>query len=262
MRPAFLLASLLLGAAVCSAQPDAFPHAKQMLVVTTSGWDATSGWLRAYSRDSSREPWRQVGEPTPIVVGKNGMAWGLGLTVANPQSLRGPGDPVKKEGDRRAPAGAFSLGSAFGVAAERIPGTKLPYLHLSSSIECVDDANSRYYNQLMDRSAVTPDWRSSEHMRSVGESYRWGIVVGQNGAADIAKTPPVRNGGSCVFLHVWGGAGEGTAGCTAMPRSALEGLLVWIDPALHPVLVQMPEAEYLRFAPVWGLPAVHFQQSR
>ena len=57
----------------------------------------------------------------------------------------------------------------------------MPYLNLTPSIECVDDAGSKYYNRIVDRSVVAPDWNSSEHMRSAGEAYRWGIVVDHNG---------------------------------------------------------------------------------
>jgi hypothetical protein len=34
----------------------------------------------------------------------------------------------------------------------------------------------------------------------------------------------------------------------------IEKLLSWLDPAMHPVLIQLPEPEYLRLHRSWGLP--------
>jgi hypothetical protein len=52
---------------------------------------------------------------------------------------------------------------------------------------------------------------SSEHMRSAGELYRWGIVVGHNGIVTEANPiPTAPGGGSCIFLHIWRSPGQGT----------------------------------------------------
>ena len=163
---------------------DAFAHSTQLIVVTTSNWDAVGGRLQRFERDSVHEPWRPSGEPIPIVVGKNGMGWGIGLVATDDPNVRLSSDPVKKEGDGKSPAGIFDLGTAFGYAAQPLPGLKLPYLTLTESIECVDDVGSKYYNRIVDRSTVAPDWNSSEHMRDTGESYRWGIVVDHNGTVN------------------------------------------------------------------------------
>jgi D-alanyl-D-alanine dipeptidase len=96
---------------------------------------------------------------------------------------------------------------------------------------------------------VKPDWNSAEHMRAVGEAYRWGVVVDQNPA------PAKKNAGSCVFIHVWSGAGHGTAGCTAMPQAQIESILAWLNPAERPLLVQMPEQQYLLARRTLNLPA-------
>jgi D-alanyl-D-alanine dipeptidase len=103
------------------------------------------------------------------------------------------------------------------------------------------------------------DWNSSEHMRNTGESYRWGIVVDFNGTvAGTNRKAPVPGGGSCVFMHIWHGiwhgSGQGTAGCTAMTQANLEALMLWLDPARRPMLVQLPEAAYARLASHWKLP--------
>jgi hypothetical protein len=79
----------------------------------------------------------------------------------------------------------------------------MPYLNLTSSIECIDDPGSKHYNRIVDRSVVAPDWNSSERMRNAGESYRWGIVVDHNAIVAGDTNPPQPGGGSCVFLHIW-----------------------------------------------------------
>jgi D-alanyl-D-alanine dipeptidase len=254
--PRFLLA-LTAAAAIAScaisvgaAGANPLAPSRQLIVVTTVDWNAVDGRLRRYERARIRDDWRAVGEPIPIVVGKTGLAWGLGAVAL--ENVRSASDPVKKEGDGKAPAGVFDLGTAFGFAPQPLAGSKMPYLSLTPSIECVDDAASKFYNRVTDRSAVTPDWNSSEHMRNV-DLYRWGMVVGHNGGDNSKAAAP--GGGSCIFLHIWRGAGQGTVGCTAMPQTELESLLTWLDPARKPLLVQMPASAYARLAKGWKLPA-------
>jgi D-alanyl-D-alanine dipeptidase len=119
---------------------------------------------------------------------------------------------------------------------------------MAFSVECVDDAGSRFYNQVVDRQSVAPDWTSSEHMLRPDELYRWGIVVDHN-------SNPVQPGaGSCIFLHIWRGPGQGTVGCTAMPRDQIESILAWLDPTRKPLLVQLPEHQYRKLQKKWRMP--------
>jgi D-alanyl-D-alanine dipeptidase len=222
---------------------------RQLVLVTTGGWDAMQGSLQRFERRGAKAKWMPVGGKIPVVVGKNGLGWGEGLNA------RGGEGPLKKEGDGKAPAGIFKLGSAFGYApAPEASWLKLPYTPLTEGVECVDDVNSRRYNLIVDRSGVADvDWKSSERMREQGEAYRWGVVVEHN------ASPPVAGRGSCIFLHVWGGPSKGTAGCTAMERQNLEELMRWLDPRKNPVLVQLPEADYARLRAAWRLPFVSQQ---
>jgi len=253
-----LLASATLGSGAllgCAAAPSIAAHgsdvppavladARQLLIVTTSGWDAVAGHLQRYERASVGAAWSAVGAPTGIVVGKNGTAWDPGLVPVVP-------GPIKREGDGRAPAGVFALGTAFGLAAPADAAwLKLPYLQEIATLECVDDPASTYYNRLVDRAAVTTvDWTSSEKMAQVGDAYRWGVVVEYNTA------PPIAGRGSCIFLHVSPAPGTGTAGCTAMPAAALDEVMRWLDPARRPAVVQMPAAALAALAGAWKLPA-------
>ena len=228
--------------------PEAIAESRQLILVTTGGWNAVEGEARLYERDSINDHWKAVGEKIPIVVGRNGMAWGRGLH----------GDaigesPMKQEGDGRAPAGVFSLSSAFGYAPpEQAGDVKFPYVQVVATLECVDDPQSTHYNRIIDRGAVeNPDWKSSERMRRDDDQYRWGVVVDHNAQGASGR-------GSCVFLHIWEGPGKGTAGCTAMNSSSMEDLLRRLDAKKRPILVQLPQVELARWRKAWGLPIAHW----
>jgi D-alanyl-D-alanine dipeptidase len=238
---------VLTGFACAQTAPGNFPPATQMVVVTTSGWNAVDGRMQRFERASAHKKWKPVGDSYAVVVGKSGLAWGAGIIPVAPAD---PADPVKKEGDGRAPAGVFRLSTAFGYAPQEQSGWKMPYVSLTQSVECVDDSNSKFYNRVVDHGTVSADWNSSEHMLRPDELYRWGIVVDHNSG------PARPGGGSCIFLHIWRGAGIGTVGCTAMPRERVEALLSWLDPAHEPLLVQMPASEYKRLRKPWHLPAL------
>lgn len=245
-----LLFLLLVFSSSYGREADAIHSSTQMLVVTTSDWSAVQGTLQRYERPTAGGKWRRVGNPISVVVGKNGLGWGVGIVPANVFQGHGPADPIKKEGDGKAPAGIFRLSSAFGYAPEEQRGWKMPYISLTPSVECVDDPASKFYNRIVDRTSVSPDWHSSEQMRRTDELYRWGVVVDHN--AD----PPKAGSGSCIFLHIWRGPGQGTVGCTAMPQEQLESLLGWLDPARKPLLVQMPQSEYQRLKHKLGFPGL------
>jgi D-alanyl-D-alanine dipeptidase len=258
MRTLFALCCAMLiasGQTSFAKMGDVAAQSTQMIVVTTPDWNTVQGRLQRYERANADAAWQPMGDAIPIVVGKNGMAWGSGVVAID--SIKADTDPVKHEGDGRSPAGVFQLGTAFGYAPERLAGTTLPYLSLTPSTECVDDVESKSYNRIVDRSTAQVDWKSSEHMRDVGEAYRWGIVVNHNGIANTGSAPPpVRGGGSCIFLHIWKDAAHGTAGCTAMEPSEIEALLRWLDPKRSPVLVQLPAYQYAKSMKQWGLPGV------
>ena len=125
---------------------------------------------------------------------------------------------------------------------------KLQYVPLTKETEGVDDSRSRYYNKLVDRSKVPRvDWRSSEKMRREDNLYKWGVFVAHNASAQPGA-------GSCIFLHIWKNRSTATTGCTAMAERDLVQLLRWLDPAAHPLLVQMPAAEYMALQTTLGLP--------
>ncbi len=244
---AFILL-LAVTAVAFTKQRDPMAKSRQLIVVITDDWNSSQATLRRYSRANIRMPWKEVGEPITVVVGKNGLAWGKGAILVDKQVATSE-DPIKKEGDGRAPAGAFYLSKIFGYSAQEQPGWKMPYVSLTSSVECVDDPKSKFYNQIVDRSKVAPDWNSSERMLRSDDLYRWGVLVEHNPA-------PEPGAGSCIFMHIWRGPGQPTVGCTAMPQAELESLIAWLNPRSTPMLVQLPIEQYGKLREGWRWPKI------
>ncbi len=217
----------------------------QAVVVKTADWNTSVAVLQAYERETKDSSWVAVGKKIPAVIGRNGLGWGSGL---HPMAEVKSG-PIKKEGDEKAPAGVFRLSSAFGYdPVEMNAWLRMPYRQLTSASRCVDDSLSSQYNRIVDANLVKQDWSSSEEMLRKDILYRLGIVIDHN------ANPVMAGEGSCIFLHIWGGAMKGTSGCTAVSSEDLEMLLLWLIPEAKPILVQLPEEEYLRVRIAWDLP--------
>jgi len=204
---------------------------KQLLIVTTKNWDAPQGSLQRYENIDGK--WKKIGKKIKIFVGEKGLAWGSGLHTPQ-QGLQ------KKEGDRKAPAGIFSLQEAFGYEPLDI---NYPYLVMTKHHHCVDDSNSKWYNQVIDSREIAKDYTSHEVMRFDANYYRYGIMVGHN----RANKP---YGGSCIFIHI---KDIPTMGCTAMLENEMVEILRWLNPASDPLLIQAPKSEIKRLLAPFGL---------
>jgi D-alanyl-D-alanine dipeptidase len=229
-----------------TAIPELFT-CEQLVTVTTKSWDDANATVHLYERSAGdASNWRRFGNSFPGLIGHHGLAWGIGLHGAGKL-----GEPEKREGDKKAPAGVFRFGDVFGTARpEQVRFLRLPYLQVTQTTEAIDDPKSKYYNQVVDRKTVTtPDWVSSESMLQVGGRYRLGVMVGHNTAAYPGF-------GSCIFFHVWDPRYPGTTGCTATSYDHLLHLLRWLDPKKNPLIVQLPAGEYERLKQRWGLPAL------
>ena len=244
-----LLALALAALAGCAHMGDAadpagrWRQSRQLVLVTIPGWDSNHGMLRRYER--SADGWRQVGVAAPVMIGRAGAAWGLGLHAAQP-------GVQKREGDGRAPAGVFAVGTAFGYAGSA--STALPYAAMQASHYCIDVNEAPLYNRIVDANVVGAEAikGSTEPMRrdlhaDGDQRYRLGFVIEHN----VEARP---GAGSCIFAHLWKSPTDATAGCTAMDPATMDRLLSWLQPSQRPVLVLLPEHEHLRLRDAWQLP--------
>ncbi|MCG3205637.1 MAG: D-alanyl-D-alanine dipeptidase [Elusimicrobia bacterium] len=216
-------------------------NAHQLMVVTAPDWSSQTGLLQRYERTEAF-PWQKVGNAWSVSLGLKGLAWGRGQQEPMREELQ------KREGDNKAPAGIFKVGQAYGYSLKALSGSRWPYTPVDETWRCVDDPASPHYNQIFPVTPATQkDWKSAELMKRSDHLYKWVINVEQN-------TPNISGCGSCIFLHVWRKPGSGTEGCTAMEEDHMVELLGWLDPALNPLLVQLPEKEYQHLKSTWQLP--------
>jgi hypothetical protein len=221
---------------------------RQLLLVVAEDWETSTGQVFRFVRDRPNAVWDLV-DKSDVSLGRNGLAWGKGLH--DRENWNGPN---KREGDGKSPAGIFALGTAFGYAPPEDSGvSEFPYLQITSSIRGIEDPESIYYNQLVDMVQVlNPDWNAADEMLREDGLYEWGIVVKHN-ASPGRQSPGL---GSCIFLHVWRGAGKPTAGCTAMPAERMAKLTRWVRSSAEPRLVQLTSADYAEAQRRWELPSI------
>jgi L,D-peptidoglycan transpeptidase YkuD (ErfK/YbiS/YcfS/YnhG family) len=158
---------------------------------------------RASLWEDRADGWARVWDCTEAVAGRAGFA--------------APG--AKREGDGRSPSGIFGLSLAFGYAPQA--DTMLPYRRCTAVDRWVDDPDSPDYNRWV--TAPHPA-RSAERMRRDDDLYEFGLVV------DYNLDPVVPGAGSAIFVHVRDERGGGTAGCVALPRAEMVGLLRRLRP--------------------------------
>lgn len=236
----FVLACLFSTARAQTA-PSTQLNSKQLMVVVTSDWDNLQGKLYAFSR--VHHHW-VLKFSNAVVVGKTGLAVGDGFVP-----ITMPGAPVKHEGDKKSPAGIFTIGTAFGYADKKdARWIKNPYTRAFDTLICVDDMHSPNYNKLVAKDTAKADYNSFEYMHRHDNYYKWGLFINHN------STKPLPGDGSCIFMHIWENNHEGTVGCTAMTERHILRVLHWINVKDNPMLVQLPRAEYRKLRKVYGLP--------
>ncbi len=171
-------------------------------------FDATGHAAKMARFEKDGSGWKQVGASWRVVIGRNGLG-------------------KEREGDGRTPTGIFGLGEVYG---NRVVETPMPFfLTADRKLICVDDAASRYYNRIVDRSRIVKDFGSFEEMYREDGLYDIVVTLGYN-----TQHEPGR--GSCIFLHIANGD-RPTAGCIAMTKERLEALVKWLDPKKRPVVV-------------------------
>ncbi|HEV2096833.1 MAG TPA: hypothetical protein VGQ82_10050, partial [Chthoniobacterales bacterium] len=164
---AFLAATMASAALPSIDQPapglhEAIPalaECDQLVVATAADWNATNANFTLYERSAAGR-WRQSGKAFPAMLGRNGLAWGIGLHGSWPSSTA-----PKREGDNRSPAGVFAFEKIYSRGATR-QDFHFPFSELSETFEGVDDSASRRYNRLFDSAQILErDWHSSEKIR-------------------------------------------------------------------------------------------------
>jgi L,D-peptidoglycan transpeptidase YkuD (ErfK/YbiS/YcfS/YnhG family) len=127
----------------------------------------------------------------------------------------------KREGDGATPAGTYPLISIL-YRADRIepPVSHLPGRALARNDGWVDDPADANYNRLV----TLPYPASAERMWREDGLYDALVVIGYN------TDPVIAGAGSAVFLHVASPDFTPTAGCVAVKKEVLLGLLPLLGP--------------------------------
>lgn len=204
MRPIlFVIFMLLPAVAFGQSCPQPLASANRLVLVVADTLSSKTAQLQRFTRASPQSRWQADGGGVTALIGRNGMAWGYAF-----RGLARPGEPVKTEGDKRAPAGFYRIGASFGLAASSRPG----HLQIREGTVCVHDTASSAYNTISSRTRVGLK-AHGENMWRVPD-YRQGLLV------DYPSSRSAR-GGSCIFIHLWMPNRTGTGGCVALPEPQL-----------------------------------------
>jgi L,D-peptidoglycan transpeptidase YkuD (ErfK/YbiS/YcfS/YnhG family) len=213
--------------------PERLSHvgdARQVVVVTTPGWESSYARLQTWSKKRDGT-WVRNLDPIPARVGWSGVR-----RAEN-----------RRQNTGKTPAGTFALPRAFGIANPR--GVQLRYRHVDRNDWWPYDPNDpKTYNVLQPHRGQHARWRTdwAERLKSYHKQYRYAVVLDYNLPSDIrwrngqriARSPADTSAGGGIFLHV---NGQGaTAGCVSIARARMLRVLRWLDPDKNPVIVIGP----------------------
>lgn len=244
MKRFFLLFLFSLGLLLNGSAFELPGQSTQLIVGTAASWDSSWVDLAFYERQPSGA-WQATGFQWKGRLGKNGLVWGRGLNPV-PQGAR-----MKTEGDRRAPAGVFDLGGAWGYAPEIQRAPSLNYVQVTSRDLWFEDPQSSLYNQYMriDHDPRSPEEKKAQ-MKQGDYAHSLKLFIAHNAYPRIQP-----GGGSSIFFHIWRNGGNATTfGCTTMAEENLRRLIASIIPERRPLYVLLPKAEYDRYRAEWKLP--------
>ncbi|MEQ8825813.1 MAG: hypothetical protein RIC14_15715 [Filomicrobium sp.] len=184
----------------------------RLVLVETDGFSDPQAQIRTLVRESPGGAWKADGAPASAMIGRAGLGW----AYTQREFAKGE-EPIKREGDKRAPAGLFRFGSSFGSGPSQLTG----YMQLEAGQQfCVDDTASDKYGQIVRQDEV-PAGTSGEKMWEIG-IYRLGLVVDY-------PTDRVAKAGSCIFIHVWKSPETPTVGCVAADEGTVARLQEWVN---------------------------------
>ncbi len=190
--------------------------AQQIVLVVTDDFQSATGEM--YCVDEAGV----FCESIPVNVGSNGLGWGIGIEEIPHKS----DEPLKQEGDKKAPAGIFRLTQVFGYDEHNL---SMPFVRATEELICVDEGTSSNYNKLVRNDGSA---KSFEVMLRDDGLYKIGVVVAHNEKGVAGR-------GSCIFLHVQKGTNKPTLGCTSMSEETLQKLVKWLDSKQSPLLIQI-----------------------
>ncbi|MEM9015748.1 MAG: L,D-transpeptidase family protein [Verrucomicrobiota bacterium] len=218
-------------------------ESQQCLVGIASSWNSSYVTLTWYEKTGGN--WQKQGASWKGRLGKNGLVWGKGLHPVP------AGAATKKEGDRRAPAGVFDLGGAWGYERSIKKSPNLNYEQVTTRSLWYEDVSSPFYNmyRVIEHEPRTTQEKKAQ-MKQNDYAHSLKLFIAHNAYPNI--TP---GAGSSIFFHIWrNSGGSATFGCTTMPESNLRQLISTVEPRKRPVYVLLPQAEYEQYRAAWKLP--------
>jgi L,D-peptidoglycan transpeptidase YkuD (ErfK/YbiS/YcfS/YnhG family) len=210
---ALVLAAAFAPDAPAQGCPAQLNDARRLVLVTADGMNTPAARMQLFERAGPRSAWRAAGPEEPAMIGRAGMGWSQFH-----RALARPGEPIKVEGDKRAPAGIYAIGPSFGSVPSSRPG----HIPVTSDTICVHDPRSPAYNSIVSRRRVGPNV-AAENMSRIMPMYRRGLVVDY-------PTDARARAGSCIFIHVWQSPKTPTAGCVALPEARVVALQAFAQP--------------------------------
>tara|TARA_A100001011_G_scaffold235310_1_gene243374 strand:- start:367 stop:858 length:492 start_codon:yes stop_codon:yes gene_type:complete len=125
----------------------------------------------------------------------------------------------KKEGDKKTPAGIFSLGKVY-YRKDKIRNlkTNLKKIVIKKKMAWCDDPNNKFYNKL----TFTND-KSKEKLYRKDNLYNIIVVINYN------IKPIIKNKGSAIFIHLARKNYSGTMGCIGLKKKDLLDILKTVN---------------------------------
>lgn len=246
----FLIVSLLAIAVVAALTVTAtgpLDTAGQLVLVLADSHESSTAELRFFEKLNSN--WVETIN-CPAVIGKNGAGWGIGL---HDNKAAAGNDPLKREGDEKSPEGVFLILDSYGYQDDGVVDTGLEYTEVDSRWICCDDSASKHYNRVFDyrvKGIGDAELPSHEDMLRSDDLYKYTILIGHN------YWEPVKDAGSCIFIHLWNGPESHTAGCTAIAEDDMVRLMKSLDAGKYPVMALLTRKNYQRLKDEWGLPEI------
>jgi L,D-peptidoglycan transpeptidase YkuD (ErfK/YbiS/YcfS/YnhG family) len=201
------------------------PGVRQIILMTTGSWSATSGTVAVVVRDGAGE-WRCQTTAQAATFGRQGT---------RPLAQR-------MSGDGTTPAGVFPLGvvtawdgqvlSMFGNDPD--PGVLAPYRAVQPQDCWGATRNTARYQHLVNRpNCSSPD----EWLPSYGAAYAHAAVIGANLDPISGDQPGETPHAAAIFLHrdsYRAGVAKPTSGCVTLSHADLVTTMRLIDPELAP----------------------------